>query len=83
MEPTTSLLLQVIVAVIALSVFIFILIRLVTYAKNKGGKGVQALGAAMMLFGFGSPRDPVNDIIEQAEKSKRGEDDSAGDPPAT
>jgi hypothetical protein len=83
MEPTISLLLLVIFSVVALAILGFILVRLVIFAKKKGGKGVQAFGAAMMLFGFGSPKDPVNDIIEQAEKLKRGDEDNAGDPPVT
>ena len=82
MEASNSPLLQVVISVIALAALVFVLVRLVRYAK-KGGKGLQAFGAAMMLFGFGSPKDPVNDIVEQAEKLKRSDEDYAGDPPAT
>ena len=82
MEASNSPLLQVVLSVIALAALVFLLVRLVRYAK-KGGKGLQAFGAAMMLFGFGSPKDPVNDIVEQAEKLKRSDEDYAGDPPAT
>ena len=82
MEASNNPLLQVVLSVIVLVALVFVLVRLVRSAK-KGGKGLQAFGTAMMLFGFGSPKDPANDIVEQAEKLKRREEDNAGDPPAT
>jgi len=44
---------------------------------------LQAVLSVIVLVAFGSPKDPVNDIVEQAEKLKRSEEGNAGDPPAT
>ena len=88
MDLGIEFLLKAIFQVLALAVLILVIFRSVTGERKRGrsskiGKGLQAFGAAMMLFGFGSPKDPVNEIIEQAEKSEQSEEDSAGDPPAT
>ena len=55
------------------------LVALVRYAR-RGGKGVRAFGAAMMLFGWGHMRDPRNDTVAEANEGRlrRGSDASDG-----
>jgi len=49
-------------------------------SARRGGKGMRAFGAAMMLFGWGHMRDPRNDTVAEANEGRvsRGEDSSDG-----
>lgn len=47
---------------------------------RRGGKGFQAVGAAMMLFGWGHLRDPRNDTVAEANEGNVRRGDTSGDP---
>ena len=49
-------------------------------SARRGGKGMRAFGAAMMLFGWGHMRDPRNDTVAEANEGRvgRGTDSSDG-----
>ena len=49
-------------------------------SAQRGGKGMRAFGAAMMLFGWGHMRDPRNDTVAEANEGRvgRGTDSSDG-----
>jgi hypothetical protein len=49
-------------------------------AAKRGGGGMQALGAAMMLFGFGSFRDPHNSTVAEAQDGRIRKGTHSGDP---
>jgi hypothetical protein len=46
----------------------------------KRGKGFQAVGAALMLFGWGNLRDPRNDTVAEANEGNVRTGGTAGDP---
>ena len=50
-------------------------------AARRGGKGFQAVGAALMLFGWGNLRDPRNDTVAEANEGNVRKGETAGDPP--
>lgn len=52
-------------------------------SARRGGKGMRAFGAAMMLFGWGHMRDPRNDTVAEANEGRlgRGSDSSDGGAP--
>ena len=47
---------------------------------QRGGKGFQAVGAALMLFGWGNLRDPRNDTVAEANEGRIRKGETAGDP---
>jgi hypothetical protein len=49
-------------------------------AARRGGKGVRAAGAMLMLFGWGHLRDPRNDTVAEANEGQARKGDTAGDP---
>jgi predicted phage tail protein len=49
-------------------------------ATKRGGGGMQALGAAMMLFGWGSMRDPSNNPVKEAQDGRLRRGESGADP---
>jgi hypothetical protein len=61
--------------------FLAILVALVRHAK-RGGKGVQAVGAMLMLFGWGNLRDPANNPVAEAQDGRIRKGEATGDPPA-
>jgi hypothetical protein len=61
------------------SVLIWIAVIMVKAAK-RGGGGMQAIGAAMMLFGFGSFRDPHNSTVAEAQDGRIRKGTHSGDP---
>jgi hypothetical protein len=74
---------QILFVVAVFALLVRVGVKLVRYAK-KGTPGAQVLGAAFLLsglFGIGNFRDPTNDIVHQAQRLKRREEDDAGDPP--
>jgi hypothetical protein len=58
----------------------WLLIAVVRRAR-RGGKGVQALGAMLMMFGWGSMRDPRNDTVAEAQEGRIRKGTHSGDPP--
>ncbi len=51
---------------------------------KRGGKGIQAMGAAMMvLFSWGVMRDPRNDTVAEAQDGRLRRGTESGDPPAS
>jgi hypothetical protein len=51
-----------------------------TRAAKRGGGGMQALGAAIMLFGWGSMRDPTRDPVKEAQDGRLSRGESGADP---
>jgi hypothetical protein len=47
---------------------------------RRGGKGMQAIGMAMMMFGWGSMRDPRNDTVAEAQDGRIRKGTQSGDP---
>lgn len=52
---------------------------LVRVAK-RGGGGMQALGAALMMFGWGHMRDPANNPVKEAQEGQRTRGETGADP---
>lgn len=71
--------LRVILVVAALAAFAWLLVMLVRRAK-RGGKGIHAIGAALMLFGWGNLRDPRNDTVAEANDGRIRKGESSGEP---
>ena len=63
-------------ALIGLAWLLFAIVRSV----RRGGKGMQALGATMMMFGWGHMRDPQNDTVAEAKDGRIRRDEYSGDP---
>ena len=59
--------------------FVGCLVWLVRRAK-RSGKGVRAIGMAMMLFGWGHMRDPRNDTVAEAQDGRVRKGTDSGDP---
>ena len=74
-----TLLLEITLSAAALAAFIYVGVRMVRGAKRRSPT-VIALGAVLLLFGFGNVRDPQNQLTEQAQPPKKREGES-GDPP--
>jgi hypothetical protein len=51
-----------------------------TRAAKRGGGGMQALGAAMMLFGWGNMRDPSNNPVKEAQDGRLSRGETGSDP---
>ena len=49
-------------------------------AAKRGGGGMQALGAAMMMFGWGNMRDPSNNPVAEAKDGRAEKGSPSGDP---
>ena len=71
--------LRVVLAAAAFAGFCWLLIAVVRRAK-RGGKRVQALGAMLMMFGWGSMRDPRNDTVAEAQDGRIRKGNHSGDP---
>lgn len=71
--------LRVVLAVAAFAAFCGLLISLVRAAR-RGGKGVRAAGALLMLFGWGNLRDPRNDTVAEAQDGRIRKGTHSGDP---
>ena len=61
----TAIALRVLLTGTAFVAFCWLLVALVLHAK-RGGKGIKAAGAMLMLFGWGNLRDPRNDTVAEA-----------------
>lgn len=49
-------------------------------AAKRGGGGMQALGAALMMLGWGSMRDPSNNPVAEAQDGRIRKGTHSGDP---
>jgi hypothetical protein len=45
-----------------------------------GGGGMHALGAAMMMFGWGNMRDPADDPVKEAQDGQPSRGEAGADP---
>lgn len=61
--------LRVLLAAVAFVVFVWALVAIVRNAK-RGGKSYRAIGATLMLFGWGNLRDPRNDTVAEAQDGR-------------
>ena len=50
-------------------------------AAKRGGGGIQALGAALMMFGWGNMRDPSNNTVAEAQDGRIRKGTHSGEPP--
>ena len=50
-------------------------------AAKKGGGGMQALGAALMMLGWGNMRDPGNNPVAEAQDGRLRKSEDSGEPP--
>lgn len=49
-------------------------------AAKRGGGGMQALGAALMMLGWGNMRDPGNNPVAEAQDGRIRKGTHSGDP---
>jgi hypothetical protein len=49
-------------------------------SARRGGKGMQAIGMAMMMFGWGNMRDPRNDTVAEAQDGRIRKGTHSGEP---
>ncbi len=61
------------------SLLIWIGVVMVKAAK-KGGGGMQALGAALMMLGWGNMRDPGSNPVAEAQDGRIRKGTHSGDP---
>jgi hypothetical protein len=67
---------SIVLAVIAMGCGIAVLIR----RSRRPGKGFQAVGAMLMLFGWGNLRDPANNPVAEARDGRVRKGTHSGDP---
>jgi hypothetical protein len=70
---------RVLLALVAFVAFVLVLWALVRGAR-RGGKGMRAAGAMLMLFGWGNLRDPRNDTVAEAQDGRIRKGNESGDP---
>ncbi len=75
----TAIALRVLLVGGAFVAFCWVLVSLVRGAK-RGGKGIQAIGAMLMMFGWGNMRDPRNDTVAEAQDGRIRKGTHSGDP---
>ena len=49
-------------------------------AAKRGGGGMQALGAALMMLGWGNMRDPANNPVAEAQDGRLRKGTDSSDP---
>jgi hypothetical protein len=49
-------------------------------AAKRGGGGMRGIGAALMMSGWGSMRDPRNDTVAEAQDGRIRKGNHSGDP---
>ena len=76
----TETAIRVLLVAVAFAAFCWLLVALVRSARRKG-KGIQAAGAMLMLFGWGNLRDPHNDTVAEAQDGRIRKGTDSGDPP--
>jgi hypothetical protein len=78
MDPV-HITIRVLLALVAFVAFVLVLWGLVRGAR-RGGKGMRAAGAMLMLFGWGNLRDPRNDTVAEAQDGRIRKGNESGDP---
>ncbi len=78
MEPS-AIALRITLVAAAFGLLIWGCVKAVQSAK-RGGKGMRALGMAMMMSGWGSMRDPRNDTVAEAQDGRIRKGTNSGDP---
>jgi hypothetical protein len=63
----------------ALSFLIWICVVMIRAAK-RGGGGMRGLGAALMMFGWATMRDPRSDTVAEAQDGRIRKGSLSGDP---
>ena len=63
------------------TIVVWLFVALLRRAR-KPGKTFHAIGAALMLFGWGNLRDPRNDTVAEAQDGRFRGSNESGDPPA-
>jgi hypothetical protein len=76
-DITTAL--KVLAWLAGLSVLTWIGIVFVKAAK-RGGGGMRGIGAALMMFGWATMRDPRNDTVAEAQDGRIRKGNDSGDP---
>lgn len=76
-EITTAL--KVVAALCGAALFIWIGIIMVKAAK-RGGGGMRGIGAALMMSGWATMRDPRNDTVAEAQDGRIRKGTHSGDP---
>jgi multisubunit Na+/H+ antiporter MnhB subunit len=76
----THLIAQVVFATVALAFLLALGSRAIRFAK-KGTPGAHVLGAAFLFFSMGNFRDPTDEMVQEAKKLKRRDENESGDPP--
>ena len=71
--------LRVLAIAAAFGAFFWLLVALVRHAK-RGGRKYRAIGATLMLFGWGNLRDPRNDTVAEAQDGRIRKGTDTGDP---
>jgi hypothetical protein len=66
----------------AVSVLIWIGVTMIRAAK-RGGGGIRGLGAALMMSGWATMRDPRNDTVAEAQDGRIRKGTESGDPPTS
>ena len=72
--------LRVLLVCAALAGFAWLLFAIVRGVRRGGGKGVHAIGAALMMFGWGHMRDPRNDTVAEAKDGRVDRGTHSSDP---
>jgi hypothetical protein len=49
-------------------------------AAKRGGGGMRGIGAALMMFGWATMRDPRNDTVAEAQDGRIRKGNSTGEP---
>lgn len=70
----------VVFAAVALTSLVVFGVQLVLLSK-KGSAAAHVLGATFLLIGFGTFRDPTNEIVQAAKELKQRKENDQGDPP--
>jgi hypothetical protein len=70
---------RILLLTLAITAVLLALVALVRRAK--GGKGFPAVGAALMLFGWMSLRDPGSNPVAEAKDGRARKGNESGDPP--
>jgi hypothetical protein len=79
MHEDIALALRILAAVTGVALVVWLGVILIKAAK-RGGGGLQALGAAMMMLGWGNMRDPSNNPVAEAQDGRIRKGETAGDP---
>ena len=79
MNDEITIALKVVAALGGAAVFIWIGIIMVKAAK-RGGGGIRGIGAALMMSGWATMRDPRNDTVAEAQDGRIRKGTHSGDP---